>query len=142
MGLFDRIQSVDREKLLNQIDRQVEARGFDPFPILIQVNAGDDPAKSGVRVDEAAPLMEAALRTRGVRVEGLMTIAPLDDDPSIARRCFARMRELRDRLKDEFGSELSVLSMGMSQDLESAIAEGSTLIRVGSALFGRRPSAK
>jgi uncharacterized pyridoxal phosphate-containing UPF0001 family protein len=71
-------------------------------------------------------------------VEGLMTIAPLSDDPSIARHTFARLREIRDDLVKRFGLPLDELSMGMSGDLDAAIAEGSTLVRVGSALFGAR----
>jgi hypothetical protein len=67
-----------------------------------------------------------------------MTIAPLSDDPAVARRTFASLREIRDRLSKSTGAALRVLSMGMSADIEEAVAEGSTLVRVGSALFGPR----
>jgi uncharacterized pyridoxal phosphate-containing UPF0001 family protein len=71
-------------------------------------------------------------------VEGLMTVAPLSDDPSAARRAFANLREIRDRLASDSGSRLTELSMGMTGDMEDAIAEGSTIVRIGSALFGSR----
>jgi uncharacterized pyridoxal phosphate-containing UPF0001 family protein len=71
-------------------------------------------------------------------VDGLMTIAPLSDDPDIARRTFARLREIRDRLAADSATRLRELSMGMSADLDAAVAEGSTLVRVGTALFGPR----
>jgi uncharacterized pyridoxal phosphate-containing UPF0001 family protein len=82
--------------------------------------------------------VEAALARPGLALDGLMAIAPLADDPAVARRTFARLRELRDHLAARFGVPLSELSMGMSGDLEAAILEGSTLVRVGSALFGGR----
>jgi hypothetical protein len=88
---------------------------------------------------EAAPaLLEQALQLPHLRVDGLMTIAPLSDDPTVARRTFARLREIRDDLVKRFDLPLNELSMGMSGDLDAAIAEGSTLVRVGSALFGAR----
>ena len=134
---FDRIQSVDSGKLLDLLDRAAEEKGK-PLAILLQVNAGRDPAKSGVEPADAQALLEAALGRRNLAVEGLMTIAPLSSDPDTARRTFASLREIRDRLAASTGSRLAVLSMGMSGDMEAAIAEGSTLVRVGSALFGSR----
>ena len=107
--------------------------------VLLQVNAGEDPAKYGVTVEQTPALLEAALGCENLIVDGLMTIAPLEmDDRSVARRCFARLRETRDRLAEQFGVPLPVLSMGMSGDWREAVEEGSTLIRVGSALFGQR----
>ncbi len=137
---FDRIQSVDRRKLIATLARLVEegVAVCKPFPILIQVNAGEDPAKSGCRIEEAEELLIMALETNYLRIDGLMTIAPLDDSPDVASRCFANLRKLRDRLREKVGLPLEVLSMGMTGDLEQAIAEGSTLVRVGSALFGER----
>lgn len=134
---FDRIQTVDRLKLLRALDRLAAETGR-TLPILLQVNAGDDPAKYGVAVEGAPALFDEALGAPHLRVEGLMTIAPLDDDPDVARRCFARLRTLRDQLATRGGVALPVLSMGMSGDLESAIAEGSTQVRVGTNLFGQR----
>jgi len=91
-----------------------------------------------VEPEEAEALLAAALAHKNVRVEGLMAIAPLSDDPSVARRTFAALRETRERLRAAAGVPLPVLSMGMSGDLEAAVQEGSTLVRVGSALFGAR----
>jgi hypothetical protein len=134
---FSRIQSVDSEKLVDALDRFAGESGK-TLPILLQVNAGNDPAKSGIDPADAARLLGAALIRKNIRVEGLMTIAPLSPDPAVARRAFSNLRDIRDRLAAESGSRLRVLSMGMSGDLDEAIAEGSTLVRVGSALFGSR----
>jgi pyridoxal phosphate enzyme (YggS family) len=137
VGSFDRIQSVDSVKLLQLIDRHAAELGKTQA-VLLQVNSGHDPAKSGVEPEEAEALLAAALAHKNVRVEGLMAIAPLSDDPSVARRTFAALRETRERLRAAAGVPLPVLSMGMSGDLEAAVQEGSTLVRVGSALFGAR----
>jgi pyridoxal phosphate enzyme (YggS family) len=134
---FDRIQSVDSVRLVGLLDRAAAESGR-RLPILLQVNAGEDPAKHGAGAAEAAALFEAALTKPNLLVDGLMTIAPLSDDPVVARRTFARLRELRDELARRFGKPLPELSMGMTGDLESAIAEGSTIVRVGTALFGPR----
>jgi len=134
---FDRIQSVDSPKLLGILDRAAAELGR-TLPVLLQVNAGLDPAKSGADPDEAPRLLEAALALGNLRVEGLMTIAPLSGDPDVARRSFARLRGIRDRLAAEAGAPLRELSMGMTGDLEAAVAEGSTIVRVGTALFGAR----
>jgi pyridoxal phosphate enzyme (YggS family) len=134
---FDRIQSVDSEKLLDILDRTACELGR-TLPILLQVNAGNDPAKSGVEPEGASRLLGAALARKNLRVDGLMTIAPLSADSAVARRAFANLRSIRDRLAAESGSRLPELSMGMSGDMDDAIAEGSTIVRVGSALFGLR----
>jgi pyridoxal phosphate enzyme (YggS family) len=134
---FDRIQSVDSEKLLAILDRAAGELGK-KLPILLQVNAGLDPAKSGVEPGEAPRLLAAALALGNLRVDGLMTIAPLSGDPAAARRTFANLREIRDRLASDSGTRLAELSMGMTGDMEDAIAEGSTIVRIGSALFGSR----
>lgn len=132
-----RIQSVDSEKLLRRIDRIAGEIGKKQR-ILIQVNAGDDPAKFGIRCGELEPFLSKALDLENVFVEGLMTIAPLDDDLEVARQTFRRLREIRDAVSASLQVELPELSMGMTGDLEIAIAEGSTQIRVGSALYGKR----
>ncbi|MDX2185944.1 MAG: YggS family pyridoxal phosphate-dependent enzyme [Opitutaceae bacterium] len=134
---FDRVQSVDSLKLLRLLDKAAAEAGR-TLPVLLQINAGNDPAKFGVEPEEAPPLLEAALACSSLRVDGLMTIAPLSDDPAVARRTFANLREIRDALVSRFGHPLPELSMGMSGDLADAIREGSTLVRVGTALFGTR----
>lgn len=134
---FARIQSVDSIKLLEKIN--AEASKFSKIQrILLQINAGRDPAKFGAEIEDAPALLEASLNLENIKVEGLMTIAPLDEDIQTAQRCFANLRNLRDELSEKFSVELPELSMGMSHDLEVAIQEGSTMIRVGTFLFGER----
>jgi pyridoxal phosphate enzyme (YggS family) len=137
---FDRIQSVDSEKLVNHLDRAAAELGR-ILPILLQINAGNDPAKFGAEPADAERLVAAALAKPHLRVDGLMTVAPLSDDPEVARRTFANLRTLRDELAARLGVPLRELSMGMTGDLGAAIAAGSTLVRVGTALFGTRPPA-
>ncbi len=134
---FDRIQSVDSEKLLNHLDRAAAESGK-TIAVLLQINAGHDPAKFGAEMEDAPHLLATAVAKKNLRVDGLMTIAPLSSDPAVAQRTFVNLRELRDRLAAETGHPLSVLSMGMSGDFVAAIAAGSTMVRVGSALFGAR----
>jgi pyridoxal phosphate enzyme (YggS family) len=134
---FSRIQSVDSEKLLNVLDRAAGELGR-KLPVLLQLNAGNDPAKFGAEMSDAPRLLELALTKTHLQVDGLMTIAPLSDDPAVARRTFANLRTVRDQLAARSGVPLRELSMGMSGDLDAALAEGSTLVRVGSALYGPR----
>lgn len=134
---FDRIQSVDSVRLVERLDRAAAELGR-TLAILLQVNAGHDPAKFGAEPEDAPALLEAALRAPHLRVDGLMTIAPLAEDPAVAARTFASLRDLRDQLAARFGVPLRELSMGMSGDLAAAIRAGSTQVRVGTALFGAR----
>lgn len=134
---FGRVQTVDRVKIAKALDRFAGEAGR-VLPVLLQVNAGRDPAKSGVELEEAPALLEAALLCPNLRVDGLMTIGAISDDPAVARRCFADLRRCRDELSERFGAALPELSMGMSGDMEEAILEGSTMVRVGTALFGKR----
>ena len=138
---FDRIQSVDSEKLLNHLDRAAGENGR-KVAILLQINAGNDPAKFGADLADAPRLLEAALHKKNLQVEGLMTIAPLGTNPAetdaLARRTFANLRHLRDDLAARTGISLRELSMGMTSDLVPAVEAGSTLVRIGTALFGAR----
>lgn len=134
---FDRVQSVDSAKLVMQLDRGAAESGR-MLAVLLQINAGRDPAKFGAEIEEAPRLLEAALACKHLRVDGFMTIAPLSEDSSVAQRTFSTLRELRDGLSGQFGVPLAELSMGMSGDLDAAIAAGSTIVRVGTALFGGR----
>lgn len=138
---FDRVQSVDSEKLLNHLDRAAGELGR-TLPVLLQINAGNDPAKFGAEPADAPRLLDAALAKTHLRVDGLMTIAPLGATPAEtaehARRTFANLRTIRDDLAARTGAPLRELSMGMSGDFALAIAAGSTLVRVGTALFGPR----
>lgn len=138
---FDRIQSVDTDKLVRHLDRSAGELGR-PLAVLLQINAGRDPAKFGCELEDAPRLLETALAAANLRVEGFMTIAPLGateaETAGHARRTFAALRELRDALAARFGVSLPELSMGMSADLELAVAAGSTCVRVGTALYGSR----
>ncbi len=138
---FDRVQSVDSEKLLNHLDRAAAELGK-VLPVLLQINAGNDPAKFGADLADAPRLVESALTKKNLRVNGLMTIAPLGATPAEATehatRTFTNLRTLRDDLAARLSVPLTELSMGMSGDLVAAIAAGSTMVRVGSALYGFR----
>jgi len=138
VDLFDRIQSIDSLRLAKAVDRQVREQGRAPFPVLLQFNTGEDPKKYGFSPDEAVRVFEDLVALEGLRIEGLMTIAPFTGDESVRRRTFARLRELRDGLEAPFGLKLPTLSMGMTDDMREAILEGSTQVRVGTAIFGPR----
>ena len=139
--LFSAIHSVDSLRLAERINAALERSGREPLAIAIEINTGD-PAKAGLAPDspELEQLFNAALRLSHLRIQGLMTIPPFTPDPEGARPYFRRLRELRDgiaaRRLAEIGMDL--LSMGMSHDFEVAIEEGSTYVRVGTAIFGER----
>ncbi|MCF3974182.1 YggS family pyridoxal phosphate-dependent enzyme [Paracoccus salsus] len=125
--LFDAIHTLDRISLARKLAHQIGEQGRNP-QLFVQVNTGDEPQKAGVLVDELPGFLDQC-RELGLTPEGLMCIPPEDENP------VPHFRMLR-RLADENG--LALLSMGMSADFESAIAEGATHIRVGSAIFGER----
>lgn len=135
--LFDRIQSVDSLKLIRKLNESC-SRVDKKLPILLQCNAGEDPNKYGFKDSEMAEALEAVLDAPQLDCQGLMTIAPLDSESSSARACFEKLHSIRDMLMERYKYPLEELSMGMTQDLEAAIAAGSTMIRVGTALFGHR----
>ena len=134
---FDRVQSVDGEKLLERLDQAAAGLGR-MLPVLLEINAGADPDKFGATPAAAPRLLETALAKKNLRVDGLMTVAPLSDDPAVAQQTFANLRLIRDDLSTRLGVPLRELSMGMSGDLDAAVAEGSTLVRIGTALYGPR----
>ena len=138
IGRFERIQTVDSLKLLGKLQTGAELKGV-KCKILLQVNTGEDPAKFGLLPEKVDEVLDRALACSNLIVEGLMTIAPYaPGEPSVARRAFGRLRDLRDRLNKDFDLGMKELSMGMSGDLREAIESGSTMVRVGSALFGER----
>jgi len=132
--LFHMIHSVDSLKLLQAL----ESHAGTILPVLLQVNVSGESAKFGMKPDEVAGIIEAANRMNKCEVHGLMTIPPFSPDPEKTRVHFAALRELRDQLQEETGTPLPELSMGMSHDLEVAIEEGSTWVRIGTDLFGSR----
>jgi pyridoxal phosphate enzyme (YggS family) len=132
--LFRMVHSVDSLKLLRALETHVGVT----MPVLLQVNVSGEAAKFGMKPDEVAGVIDAANRMQKCEVHGLMTIPPFSPDPEKTRVHFAALRALRDRLQDETGTPLPELSMGMSHDLEVAIEEGSTWVRIGTDLFGSR----
>ena len=129
------IHAVDSVELATELARRA---GGAVQPILLAVNLGGEASKGGVTA-EAAPALAASLAAvAGVSLDGLMTMPPPADDPEASRPHFAGLRALRDRLADQLGRPLPVLSMGMSHDFEVAIACGATHLRIGTAIFGSR----
>ncbi len=138
LPLVETVESVDRESLAAELDRRAGAADR-VLPVCIQVNIDREPQKSGVDPAEVAPLLAACACLAHLRVEGLMAVPAASSDPEPTRSAFARLRALRDTLREApGGAQLRELSMGMSGDFELAIAEGATRIRVGTALFGPR----
>jgi pyridoxal phosphate enzyme (YggS family) len=135
--LFDLIESVDTMKLLHRLDRLAGEAGM-VMPVYLQVNVGHDEAKFGFDPDGLPALMGEIIGARHVQVEGIMTIAPLTDDEQHLRDCFRITRQIRDAVREDIPN-CTALSMGMTDDFELAVEEGATHIRIGRALFGKRP---
>ena len=131
VALFDVIQSVDRERLVAALAKEMAKQGRTPR-LLVQVNTGLEPQKAGIAPAELSGFLSRAEQEHGIRFAGLMCIPPVEEDPVIHFRMLAGLAR-------EHG--LAELSMGMSSDFEAAIAEGATHVRVGSAIFGARPAA-
>ena len=129
-------QALDSLDIAEALDRrlQQEGRSLDVF---IQINTSDEPQKYGMAPDAAEAFVRALPAYSALRPRGLMTLALFSDDHEAVRRCFIRLRELRDRLQQQ-NPAVAELSMGMSGDFELAIAEGATTVRVGQAIFGAR----
>lgn len=134
------LHAVDRSALVDAIADRAEALGV-VQDVLVQVNVAGDPAKGGCDLADLEGLVTYAAGRAGLRVTGLMTVPPLpppgEDPAAAAAPWFARLRVARDALRERF-PELEELSMGMSDDLEAAVGEGATMVRVGTALFGVR----
>ena len=134
---FDWLHSVDRLKIAQRLSEQRPVER-PPLQVCLQVNVDGGANKAGVSPDELAELAQAVSRLPRLRLRGLMAIPEPSDDVGIQRAAFRRLRELLEDLR-ALGLDLDTLSMGMSDDLEAAVAEGSTLVRVGRAVFGHRP---
>jgi pyridoxal phosphate enzyme (YggS family) len=141
--MFDLIHSVDSVKLAEELDIQANKIGKIQN-VLIQVNLGKEKTKSGINEEDAPDLINKMSRFKNLFVKGLMVIPPFYDDPERVRPYFSALRILRDRIGSSLDSclinniTMDELSMGMSGDFEVAIEEGSTLIRIGTAIFGER----
>jgi pyridoxal phosphate enzyme (YggS family) len=137
-ALSDLLHSVDRMKLGWRISGFAAEAGR-RLPVLVQVNTSGESAKSGFPAEEAPEAIHQLVELPGLEVRGLMTMAPFVDDQKVLRSAFSRLRAIHEdarRLPGYLGQELS---MGMTNDFELAVAEGSTMVRIGTALFGERP---
>ena len=137
--MFDLIHSVDSLKLAKELDRH--ARLNDKIQsVLVQVNVAKEESKSGIYVEDTLRLVTEISRLENIAVKGLMTMPPIFNAPEKVRPYFAELRRLRDKIKAEAIPNVAMdeLSMGMTGDFEAAIAEGATMVRIGTAIFGDR----
>jgi pyridoxal phosphate enzyme (YggS family) len=141
--LFDGVDSVDSVKVAEKLDLSARSLGK-KLGVLIEINVGGEAAKTGIASDssELEELLQAAPRFMALEFQGLMTVPPFTDDPEGARPFFRKLRELRDGIASRKlpAIRMDMLSMGMSHDFQVAIEEGSTCVRVGTAIFGERSS--
>lgn len=137
--IFDLIHSVDSLRLTRELDKKAGVAGKS-MEILIEVNTSGESAKFGVRPDEVLGLVQEVARFDNLRLRGLMTMAPLVDDPELARPCFKELKRLSVQIEslNYANVRMDYLSMGMTQDYEVAIEEGANMVRIGTAIFGSR----
>jgi len=135
--IFDLIHSVDSVKLANEIDKQAR-NGGKIQKILIEVNVSGEESKYGLSPEELIPFLKEISELANIRVKGLMTMAPLYENPDYSRPHFRKLRELMEKVKAQniINVEMKYLSMGMTNDFEVAIEEGSNMVRIGRAIFG------
>lgn len=140
-SLFSVIHSVDSESLAADLSARTKSASHASVDILLQVNIAAEPRKFGVSVHAAPAVLREIVGLPGLRVVGLMTIAPQTDNPETVRPVFRRLRELHEAVRASgiVDDEFAHLSMGMSDDFEVAVEEGATMVRVGRAIFGSRP---
>lgn len=138
---FQWVHSVDRLKIAERLNSQRPAH-LPPLQLCIQVNISGEASKSGCQIAELTPLAQAIKTLPRLSLRGLMAIPEPTEDPTKQRAAFATLRQLKDGLNKELGLSLDTLSMGMSHDLEAAIAEGATWLRIGTAIFGERNYSK
>ncbi|MDR2076174.1 MAG: YggS family pyridoxal phosphate-dependent enzyme [Desulfovibrio sp.] len=146
-GRYNLIHSLDSLRLARALQRALVAEGLaagglaaggPPQAVLIQVNTGREPQKSGVLPEELEPFLLALAEVRELEIQGLMCLPPNPEQAESSRPHFRRLRELRESMRSRSGLALPHLSMGMSHDFEAAVEEGATLIRVGTEIFGSR----
>ena len=139
LEVFDVVHTVDRTEIADRLQFLLgEHWPGRKLPVLVEINIGREPQKAGALPEEAGELLGHVLGCDRLDVRGLMAIPPWADEAEPSRPHFKNLRELRDRLQDQSGAPLPELSMGMSHDFEIAIAEGATMVRVGTAIFGPR----
>lgn len=133
---YDWVHTVDRLKIARRLSEQ-RPEDCPPLEVCLQVNVDDEPQKAGVRPAEVAELAEQVARLPGLRLRGLMCLPRVRTDPEAQREPFAALRQLLEALQQQHRT-LDTLSMGMTGDLEAAVLEGATIVRVGTAIFGAR----
>ncbi|MFN2532858.1 MAG: YggS family pyridoxal phosphate-dependent enzyme [Pyrinomonadaceae bacterium] len=138
--LFDVIHSLDNPSLAEQLDRLCSEERRELLSVMVQVDLGQEEAKSGVDESQVQELVNVIRKCTRLRLIGLMTLPPFFDDPELTRPYFRRLRNMRDEFQRDghFGNNGGQLSMGMTNDFEVAIEEGATMVRVGTAIFGER----
>ena len=137
LGKFVLIHTLDSEKLAQVLHKKAKSQGMIQ-PVLIQVNVGQEAQKFGVSEDNLFSLVEQVLTLDNLKLEGLMTLPPFFEQAERVRPYFVRLRELKEELEQRFEITLPHLSMGMTSDFAQAIAEGATLVRIGTKIFGPR----
>ncbi len=133
-GRFSMVQSVDGIGVAETLDRRLRS----PLEVLVEVNVGEEPQKTGILPADLPALAQAINAAQHLRLRGLMTVAPMAGDPETVRPVFRQLRALRDETSQQLGVALPVLSMGMTDDYAIAVEEGATMLRLGRALFGPR----
>lgn len=141
LPLFEMIHSVDSLALAQDINRVAQEEGLHAR-VLLEVNVAGEGSKFGFAPDKLREQMEALLALPRLSIEGLMCLPPLAEEPEASRKYFVELRELRDLVENEFAVKLPQLSMGMTQDFPIGVEEGATLVRVGTAIFGKRSKKK
>lgn len=133
------IHSLDRLSLAKEINKRAKAKDI-TMEVLIQVNVAKEESKYGLHVDEVIPFIENILNYTNIKVKGLMTIAPFAEDTENIRWVFRDLRKLSDKInsKNYTNVDMEILSMGMTNDYEVALEEGSNMVRIGTGLFGKR----
>lgn len=139
LQLFDTIHSLDRPSLGEAVSRRAVVQGI-VVPVLVQVNVAREPTRYGVAPDNVLAFVRDMAELPGIQIEGLMTMAPYAEDAETVRPIFRRLRQLAEEVAeaDIQGVRMDCLSMGMTNDFEVAVEEGSTMVRIGTALFGAR----
>ena len=135
--LFDTIDSLDSIELAQRVDR-IACEMRKVMPVLLEVNTSGEVSKSGISPEKFSHLLDTVIQLQNLRLDGLMTVGPITDNESEIRRAFSSLRELAEKARIHSGLSLPILSMGMSGDFEAAILEGSTMVRIGTLLFGAR----
>jgi len=139
-GQVELVHAVDGTDLADELAKRRPADAIAPQRVLLSVNVADESSKGGAPLELAPSLARSISTIHGVRLDGFMTMPPPSDDPEASRPAFLALAQLRDRMRDDLGLPLPVLSMGMSGDFAVAIACGATHVRIGTAIFGARPS--